>query len=67
MSPQDLDQCGTPAMYEGQLDVLRQELRSLERLYAKAIDAQATLEAQVTRLQAESTRQVEEIRALKAR
>ena len=79
MSPQDLDCCGTQATHEGELEVLRKRLtemahlvfeadderRSIERLYARAIDAQVTLEKTLDHVRAESARQTEEIRALR--
>ncbi len=41
------------------------ERRSIERLYARAIDAQVTLEKTLDHVRAESARQTEEIRALR--
>ena len=79
MSPQDLDHIGMQAAHEGELEVLRKQLaemahfmleadedrRSIERLYARAIDAQVTLEKTLDHVRAESARQTEEIRALR--
>ena len=79
MSPQDLDHIGMQATHEGEMEVLRKQLaemahvmleadedrRSIERLYARAIDAQVTLEKTLDHVRAESARQTEEIRALR--